>query len=405
MHDPDPKPPRPPLLTRDFGALLVAQAGFGYAFSSFLLLPKFLVSELAAGPEVIGRVEAIQGIAIVVLMPLVGGVVDRLGRRGFLTAGALLMAVSSFAFAGVDEVGPLLYALRALQGFAFAMAFSAGAALALDLAPPQRLAQAIGFFGSTFLAMNAVAPAVVEELAATRGWGAAFATAGVSASLCAVLSRFLGDRRSPLRAGEPVSGVWEFARRPRQLRTSLVIALAGAALGVVFRFYQPFALEIGIERVRGFFVAYAAAAVFVRIALGQLVDRGGRRRVALVCLVFYVAILLGMTQLAPGTLALFGAAMGATHGLFYPSLNAVAAEGVGPRERGKVMAVFQAAWQVGFAIAQAGLGVLAQRRGYPAVFLAGALCALAGLVVLKLSPEGRAAAPPPPTSRSQGGSV
>jgi MFS family permease len=405
MNESRPSPPREALLTRSFGALLIAQAGFGYAFSSFLLLPKFLVAELGAGPGDIGRVEAVHGIAIVLLMPWVGGVVDRLGRRDFLTAGALLMAVASAAFVAVDHVGPLLYALRALHGIAFAMAFSAGAALALDLAPPQRLAQAIGFFGSTFLAMNAVAPTVVEELAGTRGWGAAFATAGISAGLCALLSRFLRDPRAPEAAGERVAGVWEFALRPRQIRTSLVIALAGAALGVVFRFYQPFALAIGIEQVKGFFVAYAVAAVGVRVGLGQLVDRGGRRRVALVCLVFYVVILLGMTQLAPGTLALFGAAMGATHGLFYPSFNAVAAEGAGARERGKVMALFQAAWQIGFAVAQAGLGALAERRGYPAVFVAGGLCAAAALVVLALSPEGRAPSPAAPDAFSQGGEV
>jgi MFS family permease len=381
--------PQPRLLTRGFAALLAAQAGFGYAFSSFLLLPKFLVAELGAGPGDIGSVEAVHGIAIVALMPAVGGWVDRFGRRRFLTAGALLMAASSFAVAAVDQVGPLLFALRALQGFAFAMAFSAGAALALDLAPPQRLAQAIGLFGSTFLAMNAVAPTIVEELSARVGWGWAFATAGVSASLCAAASRFLGDRRQPHDPEEPVSSVLAFARRPSQIRLSLVIALAGAALGVVFRFYQPFALSLGIEQVKGFFVAYALAAVSVRVALGQLVDRTGRRRVALVCLVFYVAILLGMSRLAEGTLALFGAAMGATHGLFYPSLNAVAAETVGPRERGKVMALFQASWQVGFAVAQAGMGMLAAAHGYPAVFVTGAACALLALVVFKLAPEGR----------------
>lgn len=403
MQEPVAAEPSPRLMTRDFTALLVAQAGFGYAFSSFLLLPKYLVAALGAGPDDIGRVEAVHGVAIVLLMPLVGGVVDRMGRRDFLTGGALLMAAASFAFAGVDRVGPLLYALRALQGFAFAMAFSAGAALALDLAPPQRLAQAIGFFGSTFLAMNAVAPTVVEELAAGPGWGPAFASAGLAALLCAALSRFLRDRPSASSADAPTPGLWEFVRRPRQLRTSLVIALAGAALGVVFRFYQPFALSLGIEQVKGFFVAYAAAAVCVRIFLGELVDRTGRRRVALGCLVFYVAILLGMTRLAPGTLALFGAAMGATHGLFYPSFNAVAAEGAGAGERGKVMAVFQAAWQIGFAIAQGALGALALRAGYPAVFAAGALCALVALLVLALSPEGRSV--PGQLDASQGGAV
>jgi MFS family permease len=397
MPEPVASEPRPVLLTRSFAALLVAQAGFGYAFSSFLMLPKFVVADLGGGPDDIGRIEALHGVAIVLLMPFVGGVVDRLGRRNFLTAGAVLMALACLGFVGVDRVGPLLYLLRALQGFAFAMAFSAGAALALDLAPPQRLAQAIGLFGSTFLAMNAVAPSVVEELAAGPGWGPAFATAGGSAMLCALLSRLLRD--SPA-APDPVDGlgVWDFVRRPRQLRTSLVIALAGAALGVVFRFYQPFALSLGIERVRAFFVAYAAAAVCVRVFLGELVDRTGRRRVALVCLVFYVAILLGMTHLAPGTLAWFGATMGATHGLFYPSFNAVAAEGAGAGERGKVMAVFQAAWQVGFAITQGAFGVLALHAGYPPVFVAGAVCAALAFGVLAFSPEGRGPS-------SQGGEV
>lgn len=388
---------QPRLLTRSFAALLVAQAGFGYAFSSFLLLPKFLVAGLGAGPADIGSVEAVHGIAAVLLMPAVGGWVDRFGRRRFLTAGALLMAASSFSFVAVGEVGPLLYALRALQGFAFAMAFAAGGALALDLAPPQRLAQAIGFFGSTFLAMNAVAPTVVEELSLRVGWGWAFASAGVSASLCALLSRFLGDRRLSPGREEGAAGVLAFARRPEQMRLCCVIALAGAALGVVFRFYQPYALSLGIEEVKAFFVAYAAAAVLVRVALGRMVDRSGRRRVALVCLVFYVLILLGMSRLAEGTLALFGAAMGATHGLFYPSLNAVAAETVGERERGKVMALFQASWQVGFAIAQAGMGVLAAARGYPTVFVAGAGCALLALAVLWRSPGRRA------SGYSQGG--
>ena len=41
---------RPPLLTPSFTALLVANVCFGYAFSSFFLLPKFMANELGAGP-------------------------------------------------------------------------------------------------------------------------------------------------------------------------------------------------------------------------------------------------------------------------------------------------------------------------------------------------------------------
>jgi MFS family permease len=376
-------------VTRGFAALLLAQACFGYAFSSFLLLPKFLVTELAAGPAEIGRVMAIYGITIVVFMPLVGGLVDRLGRRDFLTAGAAIMAATAFGFTAVGEIGPLLYALRALQGLAFALAFVGGATLAVDQAPPERLGQAIGLFGLTFLAMNAVAPAVVEEVAGSRGWSAAFAAAGGAAIVSSALSRLLRERRTPPHSSEAVPGVWEFARRPRQLRTSTVIALAGAALGAVFTFHQPFAIELGMTDVKSFFVAYATAAVSLRVALGSVVDRAGRRLVALLCLAAYVLVVSGMSQLRPGWLAVFGALMGTAHGLFYPAYNALAAEGVGAHERGKMMALFQAAWNSGFALGQLGLGALAERRGYPAVFVAGGLCSLAALIVLALSPEGR----------------
>jgi len=380
---------RPRIFTASFGALLVAQGCFGYAFSSFFLLPKFLVTELSAGPVEIGRVAAAHGVTIVLLIPLIGGVADRRGRRAFLTGGALLMAAACFALPLVDEVGAPLFALRALQGLAFAMAFVGGATLAVDLAPPERLAQAIGIFGLTFLSMNAVAPASVEILSERFGWSAAFRVAGASALLCALLSRGLADRKAHTQTNLPAPGVLEFALRPRQLRISAVIALSGAALGALFNFYQPYALELGIFDLKGFFIAYAIAAVVVRVGFGEWIDRVGRRRVTLSCLCSYVAILAAMTQLRPGTLPLFGAAMGLTHGLFYPAFNAVAAEGAAPNERGKMMGLFQGSWQIGFSLAQVALGALAEVAGYPAAFLAASACAGASLLTLWTSSLGR----------------
>ena len=43
------------LFTRSFVALMLAQASFGFAFSSYFLLPKFLATELGAGAAAIGK--------------------------------------------------------------------------------------------------------------------------------------------------------------------------------------------------------------------------------------------------------------------------------------------------------------------------------------------------------------
>ena len=162
------------LFTRSFVALLAAQASFGFAFSAFFLLPKYMSAELGAGPAEIGRVTAIFYITAMLLQPLMGSIVDRRGRRRFLTAGALLMMLACAGFVFVDGLGPLIYVLRTAQGIAFAMAFVAGSALAVDEAPPDRLALALGIFGLTMLSNNAVAPVLVEEIAQRRGWEPAF---------------------------------------------------------------------------------------------------------------------------------------------------------------------------------------------------------------------------------------
>ena len=104
------------------------------------------------------------------------------------------MCVSPLGYVWVDEVGALIYALRIVQALAFAMAFTAGATLCVDQAPPERLGQAIGFFGLSFLSLNAIAPAVVETLSDRFGWSWAFAASAAGAALCALLSLFVRDR-------------------------------------------------------------------------------------------------------------------------------------------------------------------------------------------------------------------
>ena len=400
-----------PLLSPSFVALITAQACFGFAFSCYFLLPTFLATRLGAGPAQIGLVVATFGATTVVLGPLMGALVDRRGRRRFLTAGALVMVLSSLAFATVDAFGPLVFALRVVQGAAFAMAFVAGSAMAVDEAPPERLAQALGIFGLTFLAMNAVAPAVAEEIALRAGWSWVFGLAAAMAFVSALLSRRVRESARPA-PDEPVPGLWAVVREPRFLRIALVIGLAGVAFAAMFNFHQPFAIELGIRRVRAFFVAYTLAAVSVRLGLGPFVDRAGRHRVCLAALAVYGLATLAMARLDRFGLAPIGAVFGLAHGLLYPSLNALAVDGSGVHERGKRMALFNGAFNLGGTGGALALGFAAEAAGFPAVFVLAGAGALLALAVLALSPEGRGASavatrrpsPPAPRASAFGGS-
>jgi predicted MFS family arabinose efflux permease len=380
---------RTPLLTRNFAMLLIAQASFGYAFSSFFMLPKFLVTQLSAGPAEVGRVAAAYGVSVIIFIPAMGILVDRFGRRAFMTSGALLMAAVSGSFAWVVEVGPLIYTLRAVQGLAFAMVFVGGATLAVDEAPPERIGQAIALFGLTMLSMNGVAAAGVEAISAAAGWPWAFGAAAAAAALCSLLSRALRGGDAAEHAEED-SSLWQVLVRPSLMPIWIVVAFVGAAMSAMLTYHQPFALALGIANVSGFLVAYASAAIFVRIGLGHFIDRAGRRRVAITALCLYTLVVSATAQLGSSAgLALLGAAFGVAHGFFYPALNSLVIAGVRSSERGKVMALFQGAFNVGFAAAALGFGVLAERAGYPPVFYVGGLCALSALFLLVAFPERR----------------
>jgi len=213
MHD------RTVALSRTFLLLLTIQASFGYAFSTFSLLPKYLTQELGLEASEVGFLMGVFGISAVILVPLVGVGTDRTGRRPVMLFGAVALSLTSLGFVAVDSADGFLIARRRAQGVAFAAVFVAGLTLAADLAPPGRVGQTIGIFGVTNLIMNALAPAVTEWLTARYSWQVPF---GVSAALAANAGFLLLFLHEP--AQEPVhvpsASLLELLRTPSVARPS-----------------------------------------------------------------------------------------------------------------------------------------------------------------------------------------
>jgi len=373
------KPGADRLVTPQFLLLLAIQHAFGFAFSAFFLLPKYLTTELDAGPQAIGQVTAIAMVAGVVVVPFLAPLLDRRRRRPFVLGGSLLMAAAAVGFVWVDAVGPYVMVLRSVQGLAFTMVFSAVVTLVTDLSPPARLGRAIGWCGVAMLVTNAIAPLVMEPLAEQHGWTPAFVFAGGAAVVASGLSLLI--REAPPAPREVVPAV--SALRSARVGVALVAsALAGAAFGAMFTFTQPFALSLGATRVAGFFGGFTVAALVVRISLGGLVDRFGRRRISFVTLLAYTVVVMATAALTPGRLAVFGAAFGVAHGLMYPALSAFSLEGVDRRQRGTVVTYFSGAFNAGVAVSVIVLGLVAEAHGYPPIFIGAGVLSLIAAAAL-----------------------
>ena len=132
-----------------------------------------------------------------------------------------------------------------------------------------------------------------------------------------------------------------------------------------------------------FFASYALAAASARIGIGSAIDRMGRQRVAVTCLILYIAVVAGMAELDSIGLAPLGAVFGVAHGLFFPACNAMAIERMAPSERGRGMTLVIGAFNLGFALGPLGLGFVAKAAGYPTAFACAA--GLAGIALVLLA--------------------
>ncbi len=366
-----------PLLTPQFVLLLITTSIVGLSFSTYFLLPKFLAVELAADAATIGSLSGVSLFASVLCMPVAGVQIDRLGRRLFICLGALLFAAACAGFLVIDRVGPLLWALRLLQGLAWPLFYLALSTLATDIAPKARMGQAIGMFGAVMISTNALGPALAEWGAHLFGWNAVFGATVAAALLAALLSRFLHEEHRPHARAETTT-MLELVRRPGLKRVLIVTVMVGWTFGSMFTFYQPWALASGFEQVSTFLVAFAGCAMVVRVCVGGIADRVGRMRVAQATLLLYIAAPLSLIWLPSLGLLLTGGLLGIAHGMFFPAMNAVAVDFARASERGKAMAAYNGAFNVGFAAGSYLLGYVAIATSFPTIFLiSAATCALA----------------------------
>ena len=366
---------------RRFWLVLTAQTAFGLGWSVFLILPKFFATALGADAASIGHVSAMSGFASVTTIPVVIALIDRVGRRPLLQMGCLLLVALALGFTGVDRMGAAVFVLQAAVGSAFVLAFNASATMITDLAPPERLGQAIGILGAANMATNAISTIAAEQVAHAFGWRAAFQLSAVMGIVGLLLTLWIREqpRAAPLAKGAPSE---EAKPLGPLLRVLLVGALAGAPFSAMFTFQQPYALELGALQVSVFFAGFTFSSVSVRVFFGTLGDRHGRRLISCAAMLGYAVIALLTARLQVGWLWAYGLGFGLAHGVFYPTLNALAVELAAERARGRVITLFNGAFNAGYGLSTLLWGFVASRRGYPTLFLLAAGVSLGAAVLL-----------------------
>ena len=315
----------------------------------------------------------------------------------------VLSSVLAFVAQGVAA----LAVVRGLQGLGFSAFFVANYSYVLDLVPIERRGWALGIYGLSGMASTAIAPLFGEMVIRRFGFRPLFAACGVLALVTGAIVWTLSERE---RVDVPTVPAFTSLRTMLEdlwHRHMAIAVFFGLGSGTLFAFLPTFGEQIGVRTLALFYIAYACAAMAVRVVAGHWIDTRGRRAVIVPSMFLQAAgvgMLAGLAFLItrvhglPPLPVLFAAGLvgGAAHGFLYPGLAALVADQAHEARRGTVIGVFSAVFLIGNSGGAFLFGGVAHRFGYAATWstLGGLL--LAGALLSLGLPDDRASRAPRP---------
>jgi MFS family permease len=381
-----------------FGAALL----FWASMSSLLPTLSVYVQRIGGDDRAVGIVMGSFAVGLLLLRPQMGRWADSRGRKFVLILGAIAAALAPLGYLSTRSI-PLLMALRVFHGLSIA-AFTTGySAFVVDLSPPQRKGELIGYMTLTQPLGVAIGPALGSYLQTYFGDVPNFLVAssfGMAALVgittireperpaIALAPPASSDPSSPGTAagqGSPPApeAFWtRIAAAPFRVPAAVMLAI-GLVFGTLSTFIPLYILASEVDLIPGLFYTVAAIASFsARLLTGRQADRIGRGPFISLSLVCYV---LAMGRLATATTAAdflwAGLLEGLAGGLLIPMMVALVSDRAAPQERGRTFALVLLGFDLGIALAGPVLGSLTGAIGYGGLF---AIAAGLSLVALGL---------------------
>lgn len=347
--------------------------------------------ELDVPTAALGAVAASFALAPLALALPSGQLVDRVGERIVMVAGALLMTSSCVVAALAGDVAAVV-AASALLGTGHLLSVVAEQAWVANRADPTRYDAAFGSYTFAVSLGQTVGPALLllagdDTVPDTRPLfiGAAAATALLllaSAGVRPTARHVPGEAQQPARLRSLV-------RLPGLLRLLLVSSVVLTTVDITLVYLPALGTEreVAAGAVGALLAVRAAASMVSRFFVGRLSARLGRRRLLLLSLALSTsALALVPVPMPLPVLAVVMALLGLGLGVGQPLTMGWLAESTPPGARGRAMSLRLSANRLGQVLLPSGLGLLAVGSGAGGVlWLSAGVLAAAGVAARGIS--------------------
>ncbi|WP_169082191.1 MFS transporter [Paenibacillus sp. PL91] len=363
------------LWTKSFILLTV---GMLFLFTGFyLLLPTLplFIKKMGGNESQVGLAVGAFMLSAVIFRPIVGGLLDRFGRRPFIVWGLLLFALAMYMY---DWVGGILVlmAIRILHGMSWAVSTTAVFTAVTDIIPSARRGEGMGWFSTAMTLAMAIGPLFAIWVIQNLSYHALFLIA-TGLSVAALLLTM--GAKMPFRP-QPSSRRIELFEKSVLPVTASVFFLT-VAYGGITAFVPLFTDSIKVNS-GAFFLAYAATLALSRPISGKLSDRYGEKFVIVPGLLITISALIVLSFSNGLFGVLFSAVLyGIGFGSAQPALQAATIRLAHPDRKGVANASLLTATDLGIGFGAIMLGWVSQYTSYQVLFTVSAVSVTFSLLV------------------------
>ncbi|MGC4019816.1 MAG: MFS transporter [Muricomes sp.] len=354
------------LWTKDFiiitGINLLLFCGFQMLLPTLPLFAKSLGGSDAA----LGWIGGSATVAAILIRPVAGAILDKMGRKGVLIAGMLIMMLVTLVFGFLPTVGAVI-AIRFVHGIGWGLASTASSTIASDEIPKSRFGEGMGYFSlSSSLAM-ALAPGIALGIFAAHGFKpVSFWSAGLLV-IVLLLSIFIKSTRTAQPQKEKTkAAIYERA----SILPAVIMFLVSVTYGSITGFLSIYATESGVKNIGMFFSVYAVTLLISRPLCGRLTDKFGFSSVISPGLVLVIAAMSLLSK--AGSLPVFlvcAAVYGLGFGAVQSSLQTMAIIRAPKERRGAANATFFTGFDGGIGFGSVVGGIIASYSKYSLMYL------------------------------------